>query len=85
MDTYTYSYNNTYTIALHYAAFKNHQEVVGVLILQPSIDIDYKNVAKKTAAQLTTNKNIAAMLKEGKNAHTRKLLGTKFRRNFTHR
>jgi hypothetical protein len=47
---------------------------VGLLVLQPNVDTDYKNVAKKTAAQLTTNKAIVNLLKEAKNPVLRQFM-----------
>jgi len=60
--------------ALHYAAFKNRLDCVGMLAIQSNLETETKNSSKKTAAQLTTNKLISAMIKEAKNPVTRKLL-----------
>jgi hypothetical protein len=58
------------------SAYRNHETCIWYLIIGgDSLDVEAKTNQKKTAAQLTTNKNIVNMLKESKNPTIRSVIG----------
>jgi len=59
---------------LHYSTFKGHKDSIQILLIQPNIDVEIKNSAKKTAQKLTSNKNLSSLIKESQSPVVRSLL-----------